>query len=132
MGEHDPPPPHPQQSLPALSRDALQHIEQAEKDARKRYNDDKMPHFPTHPEFSFFETDILYSRSRILDHIRIFAERVVDAHLVEYLDIAPAELLTNATLLESVDGEYSTFAVNYGTDTFASCSLKPPGGGPAT
>jgi hypothetical protein len=93
-----------QQALPALSREALARIAQAEKDARKRYDEDKVPYFPTNPDFSFFEGDIVRSRSRILEYLRLFWEAVLDAHLREYQAVAPMALLTNSALLESVVG----------------------------
>ena len=91
-----------QELLPALPREALDRIAQAEKDARKRYERDKMPYFPTHPDFSFLEDHLFRATEQILEYIRIFAEEVLAAHLKEYLEYAPSDLLTNTVLLQSV------------------------------
>jgi RNA polymerase sigma factor (sigma-70 family) len=90
------------QSLPNLPREALIRIEQSEKNAREIYDNDKVPYFPTNAEFSFLEDSIFRAIERILEYIRIFAEEVLDGHLREYLDCAPAQLHTNEGLLQSV------------------------------
>jgi hypothetical protein len=88
--------------LPALSREALQRIANAEREAREQYDRDKLPYFPKSPEFSFLEDSIFRSMEHILEYVRIFAEHVLDARLKEYYDAAPADLLTNKELLVSV------------------------------
>ena len=97
-----------QQPLPGLPREALHRIAQAEKDARERYDRDKVPYFPMHPDFSFLEDSIFRSVARILEYVRIFAEEVLDGHLKEYLEVAPSDLLTNEALLQSVAGNVWT------------------------
>jgi hypothetical protein len=102
MAQSDSDVPQNQQVLPPIPLDAIERIEQAEKTARERYDRHTMPYFPTNPDFSFFEQDIFRSKMRIIEYVRIFAEEILDAHLREYLQIAPLDLLTNGTLLESV------------------------------
>jgi hypothetical protein len=82
MAQSDPDLSTNQQALPPLSREALHRIEQAETDARERYDRDKMPYFPTSPGFKFFEVDIVQARGRILEYLRLFAAEVLDAHLL--------------------------------------------------
>src|SRR5579862_3066218 len=88
--------------LPPLSREALQRIEQAERAAREHYDRDKWPHFPTNPKFSFLEMSIRRALASIIEYLRMFAEEILDAHLNEYLAIAPWEVLSNSTLARSV------------------------------
>jgi hypothetical protein len=112
-----------QQVLPPLPREALYRIEQAEKDAKDRYERDKMPYFPTSPDFSFFERDILLARERILQYVRLFAEAILGAHIREYLEVEPLALLTNLELLKSVGNYVWTMTealwVGYSTVLFA-------------
>ncbi len=111
-----------QQVLPPLPREALHRIEQAEKDAKERYDRDKIPYFPKSPDFSFFEGDILLARERILQYIRLFAEEILDAHLREYLEVEPLALLTSLELLKSVGDNVWALTeplwVGYASDLF--------------
>lgn len=84
--------------LPPLSREARLRIEQGEKDAKARYEQDTEPQWPTSPSFSFLPADVYRSLSQILEHIRIYAERVLDVHLKEYLECYPEELIMNMGL----------------------------------
>ena len=103
MEQSDPDLSMDQEALPLLSREALHRIEQAEKDAKERYDLDKLPYFPTNPDFSFFESDVVRARERILQYLAIYAHSVLEAHLKEYLEVEPlAVLLTNRTLITSV------------------------------
>ncbi len=95
-------PPHQNIAPPSIPREALQRIERAEKAAKERYDKDKRPYFPTNQEFSFLEDSIFRSISRILSYLQIFANEVLDASFKEYLEYAPASLLTNEALLQSV------------------------------
>jgi hypothetical protein len=88
--------------LPGLPREALHRIAQAEMDARERFYRDTVPYFPMHPDFSFLEESVIRSIARILEYVRIFAEEVLDAHLKEYLELAPSDVLTNEALLQVV------------------------------
>jgi hypothetical protein len=74
----------------------------AEKDAEERYYRDTAPWYPTSPDFSFLVVDILRARERVLQYLRLFAEEVIEAHLREYLEVNPSDLLTNPALFESV------------------------------
>ena len=87
--------------LPSIPRDALKRIEQGEKAAKDRYDEDKRPYFPVHLEFSFLEDSIFRSISRILSYLQIFTTEVLDANLQEYLEYAPVAILTNEALLKS-------------------------------
>lgn len=91
-----------EQPLPRLSREALDRIGRAEKDARERYDRDKAPYFPLHPDFWFNEDFILRSMGRILEYIRLFAEEVAEAYLNEYLEAAPQDILTSNPLWWSI------------------------------
>lgn len=86
------------QSLPPLSREALQRIEQAEEEAKERYDRDKWPYFPTNPEFFFLAESVFRAMDWIQQYLRVYAEEVLDAHLREYLAVSPFDLLTNAAL----------------------------------
>lgn len=86
------------QPLPLLSREAVARIEQAEEDAKARYAQDKWPHFPTNPDFSFSEVSIRRAMESIIHHLTILAQEVLDAHWREYLAVAPADILHNETL----------------------------------
>ena len=103
VAERDASKPAGAQSLPNLPREALIRIEQSEKDAREIYDRDKVPYFPMNPEFSFLETSIFRSISHIVDYVHLFAEAVLDSHLKEYLEYAPSDLLTNESLLRSLE-----------------------------
>ena len=98
-------------TLPSLPREALKRIETAEREARKRYDQDKWPYFPINPEFSFLEESIINAKTRILEYVRLFAEDVLDAHLKEYLAYAPRDLLTNQMLLGSLCDRAHSLAV---------------------
>jgi hypothetical protein len=63
---------------------------------------DRWPHFPAHPKFSFLEESIFRSIEQVLGYLRVLAEELLDAHLKEYLEFAPADLLTNSDLLTLV------------------------------
>jgi hypothetical protein len=89
-------------ALPGLSREALHRIAEAEKRAMERYDEDKVPYFPLHPDFSFLEGDIFRCLARVIEFLRIYADDVLDAHLREYLENAPSDLLLNETLLRSI------------------------------
>src|ERR1019366_3773610 len=78
-------------ALPSLPREALKRIENAEREAKARYDEDKIPYFPLHPEFSFIEESIFRSIQRILEYLQILAQDPLDAHLKEYLEHPPAE-----------------------------------------
>jgi hypothetical protein len=121
--------------LPSLPREALQRIEQAERLAKERYDEDKRPYFPMHLEFSFLEHSIFRSISRILSYLQIFANEVLDANFKEYLEYAPVALLTNGALLKSVAenmvrqteilwGGYGQFLMQEPTRRMARSTLK--------
>jgi hypothetical protein len=90
--------------LPDLPMEALQGIEQAEKDAQERYKRHRWPHFPAHPDFSFHAASIFRSMESVIGYLRVLAEELMDAHLTEYLEHAPADIFGNTTLLTMVRG----------------------------
>jgi hypothetical protein len=114
-----------QQTLPRLSRQALHRIVQAEKDAEERYYRDTAPLYPTSPDFSFFEADILRALERVLQYLRLFAEEVLDAHLREYLEAKPSALLSNPALLESVERTVLVLADQLWSGCTAALFLEP-------
>lgn len=92
----------PVEPLPALSREALERIEQAEKEAKARYEEARDRYFPTNADFVFEEGFVRRAMEWIIAYLRVYAEDILDANLREFLAVAPSDLLTNRTLLKSI------------------------------
>lgn len=113
------------QPLPALSREALQRVAEAEKAARAQYDNDKWPYFPRHPEFSFHETSLRITIGWVIEYMRLFAEAILDAHLSEYLAIAPIEILTNPTLVTSISNRVSDLTAELWNGYISTLFIEP-------
>jgi len=114
-----------QQPMPALPREALDRIGQAEKDAAERYDRDRKPYLPTDPAFSFLAAAVFRSMARIVEYGRVFAEEVLDANLKEYLEFSPADLVTNGDLWLQVADRVRELANELWTGYIERLRLEP-------